>query len=115
MGCVVKVHLDDIFCEPGQGSLMDYDIFFRYPHKDITEAQNILQDLQVEGMKGWVDQGEIPDYTGITKSIMEGLAYSKVAYYYLSQWEMNYRIRDKVYPDALSDNHEGRKICIKTS
>jgi len=64
---------------------MDYDIFFNYPHKDMEKVQQILQALEVEGLNVWIDKSEISDYTGITNSIVEGLAHSRVLLSYYSQ------------------------------
>lgn len=67
---------------------MEYDVFFSYPHKDVIEAEQILKALQNLGLKIWIDKEEIRDFESITKSIVEGLAQSKVllAYYSLNYW-----------------------------
>jgi hypothetical protein len=67
---------------------MDYDIFFSYPHKDAEEVKHILQGLQAEGLKVWIDKSENRDFASITNSIVVGLAHSRVllAYYSQNYW-----------------------------
>ncbi|MFA4957157.1 MAG: tetratricopeptide repeat protein [Candidatus Methanoperedens sp.] len=67
---------------------MEYDVFFSYPHKDAAEVQQILEALQSEGLNVWIDKSEISDFDGITRSIIDGLAHSKVllAYYSRNYW-----------------------------
>jgi tetratricopeptide (TPR) repeat protein len=67
---------------------MEYDVFISYPHKDATEVDQIHKALQDIGLKVWRDKIEICDFESITKSIVEGLARSKVllAYYSLNYW-----------------------------
>jgi hypothetical protein len=55
-----------------------YDVFFSYPHKDSEKVMLILKALQARGLKVWIDADEILDFTGITRSIVNGLARSKV-------------------------------------
>jgi hypothetical protein len=66
---------------------MEYDVFFSYPHKDAREAVRILEALRTIS-NVWIDKSEIRDYESITRSIVEGLARSKVllAYYSLNYW-----------------------------
>jgi len=76
---------------------MEYDIFFSYPHKDEEEVNLILEALQAKELNVWIDQSEIQDYASITRSIIEGVAHSKVLVAYNSlnyahsracQWEL---------------------------
>jgi tetratricopeptide (TPR) repeat protein len=74
-----------------------YDVFFSYPHKDSEKVMQILEALQARGLKVWIDTNEIRDFAGITRSIVDGLARSRVimAFYSLNyahsracQWEL---------------------------
>jgi hypothetical protein len=74
-----------------------YDVFFSYPHKDSEKVMLILEALQTRGLKVWIDTNEIRDFAGITRSIVDGLARSRVimAFYSLNyahsracQWEL---------------------------
>jgi tetratricopeptide (TPR) repeat protein len=74
-----------------------YDVFFSYPHKDSEKVMLILEALKARGLKVWIDTNEIRDFAGITRSIVDGLAESRVimAYYSLNyahsracQWEL---------------------------
>lgn len=74
-----------------------YDVFFSYPHKDSEKVMLILEALQARGLKVWIDTDEIRGFVGITRSIVDGLARSRVlmAYYSLNythsracQWEL---------------------------
>jgi tetratricopeptide (TPR) repeat protein len=74
-----------------------YDIFFSYPHKDSEKVMQILEALRARGLKVWIDTNEIRDFAGITRSIVDGLARSRVimAFYSLNyahsracQWEL---------------------------
>jgi len=76
---------------------MEYDIFFSYPHKDLKEVNRILEAFRAKGLNVWIDQSEIQDYASITRSIIEGVAHSKVLLAYNSlnyahsracQWEL---------------------------
>jgi len=76
---------------------MEYDIFFSYPHKDEEEVNLILEALRAKGLNIWIDQSKIQDYASITRSIIEGVAHSKVLVAYNSlnyahsracQWEL---------------------------
>lgn len=76
---------------------MEYDIFLSYPHKDAGEVLRIVEALQTTGLSIWIDKSEIRDYESITRSIVEGLAKSKVILSYYSpnyahsracQWEL---------------------------
>lgn len=68
--------------------IVEYDVFFSYPHLDATEVEKIREALQTLGLNVWIDKSEIRDYESITHSIVEGLAKSKVllAYYSLNYW-----------------------------
>src|SRR3990172_662781 len=67
---------------------MEYDVFFSYPHRDAEQVQRILEALRAHKMNVWIDKSEIRDYESITRSIVDGLARSKVllAYYSLNYW-----------------------------
>jgi tetratricopeptide (TPR) repeat protein len=74
-----------------------YDVFFSYPHKDSEKVMLILEALRARGLKVWIDTNEIRDFAGITRSIVDGLARSRVimAFYSLNyahsracQWEL---------------------------
>ncbi|MCK4937157.1 MAG: tetratricopeptide repeat protein, partial [Methanosarcinales archaeon] len=76
---------------------MEYDIFFSYPRKDEKEVNLILKALQAKGLSVWIDHSKIQDYASITKSIIDGVAHSKVLLAYNSlnyahsracQWEL---------------------------
>jgi len=66
---------------------MEHDVFFSYPHEDAAEVVRILEALRAGGLNVWIDRNEIRDYESITKSIMRGLARSKVI---LSFYSLNY-------------------------
>jgi len=77
-----------------------YDIFLSYPHKDEKEVEKVNQILEVlrsKELNVWIDQSDIQDYASITRSIIEGVAHSKVLLAYNSlnyahsracQWEL---------------------------
>ena len=83
-----KIKMDDI---------MDYDVFLSYPHADRIEVMQICEALRARELTVWMDESDIPDYASITRSIVDGLARSRVllAYYSLNysrsracQWEL---------------------------
>ena len=74
-----------------------YDIFLSYPHKDKVEVAKICKALHDKGLNVWMDETKIPDYASITRSIVDGLARSRVLVAYNSlnyahsracQWEL---------------------------
>jgi len=74
-----------------------YDVFFSYPHKDSKDVMQIYEGLRASGLNVWIDHNEIRDYASITRSIVDGLARSKVLMAYNSlnyahsracQWEL---------------------------
>ena len=76
---------------------MDYDVFLSYPHADRAEVMQICKALRSRELTVWMDESDIPDYASITRSIVDGLARSRVllAYYSLNysrsracQWEL---------------------------
>ena len=83
-----NIQMDDI---------MDYDVFLSYPHADRAEVMQICEALRARELNVWMDESDIPDYASITRSIVKGLARSRVllAYYSLNysrsracQWEL---------------------------
>jgi hypothetical protein len=64
---------------------MMYDIFFSYPHADKDEVMPIARALQAAGLNVWIDETNVEDGASITKSIVEGLAQSKMLLAYYSQ------------------------------
>ena len=77
--------------------IMDYDVFLSYPHEDHAEVMQICEALRARELTVWMDESDIPDYASITRSIVDGLARSRVllAYYSLNysrsracQWEL---------------------------
>jgi tetratricopeptide (TPR) repeat protein len=76
---------------------MVYDVFFSYQHADTTEVLRICKALRARGLSVWIDKKDILDFASITRSIVEGLAKSKVLLAYYSrnysssracQWEL---------------------------
>jgi len=74
-----------------------YDIFLSYPHADKVEVAKICKALDDKGLNVWMDESDIPDYASITRSIVDGLARSRVLVAYNSlnyahsracQWEL---------------------------
>jgi len=74
-----------------------YDLFLSYPHKDKVEVAKICKALHDKGLNVWMDETKIPDYASITRSIVDGLARSRVLVAYNSlnyahsracQWEL---------------------------
>lgn len=93
-----------------------YDIFLSYPHADKVEVAKICKALRDKGLNVWMDETDIPDYASITRSIVDGLARSRVllAYYSLNysrsracQWELTAAF--------LAAQHEGdprRRVLV---
>jgi hypothetical protein len=67
------------------GDWHDVDIFFSYSHADKDEVMPICRALRAEGLDVWIDKTEVEDGESITRSIVEGLAQSKVLLAYYSQ------------------------------
>jgi len=74
-----------------------YDIFLSYPHADRVTVAKICKALHEKGLSVWMDESDIPDYASITRSIVDGLARSRVLVAYNSlnyahsracQWEL---------------------------
>lgn len=74
-----------------------YDVFISYPRKHIAEVEPIKDALEAEGLHVWFDTNDIQDYESITRSIVEGVANSRVLLAYYSaeyprrracQWEL---------------------------
>ncbi|MBE9519350.1 MAG: toll/interleukin-1 receptor domain-containing protein, partial [Bacteroidetes bacterium] len=74
-----------------------YDIFLSYPHADREEVAKICKALHDKGLNVWIDETDVSDYASITRSIVDGLARSKVLLAYNSlnyahsracQWEL---------------------------
>jgi tetratricopeptide (TPR) repeat protein len=64
---------------------MMYEIFFSYPSADEDEVMPICSALRAAGLDVWIDKTEVKDGASITRSIVEGLAKSKVLLAYYSQ------------------------------
>ena len=64
---------------------MMYDIFFSYSHADKDEVMPICRALRAAGLDVWIDKTEVKDGASITRSLVEGLARSKVLLAYYSQ------------------------------
>jgi len=105
-----KVQMNDI---------TDYDVFLSYPHadhKEVAEARQICEALRARELNVWMDESDISDYASITRSIVDGLARSRVllAYYSLNysrsracQWELTAAF--------LAAQHEGdprRRVLV---
>lgn len=78
-------------------NIMDYDVFLSYPHADHEEVVRICEALRARELTVWMDESDIPDYASITRSIVDGLARSRVLLAYYSrdyprsracQWEL---------------------------
>ena len=74
-----------------------YDIFLSYPHADRVKVAKICKALHDKGLSVWMDETDISDYASITRSIVDGLARSRVLVAYNSlnyahsracQWEL---------------------------
>jgi hypothetical protein len=83
-----NIQMDDI---------MDYDVFLSYPHADRAEVMQICEALRARELNVWMDESDIPDYASITRSIVDGLARTRVLLAYNSlnyahsracQWEL---------------------------
>jgi len=95
---------------------MTYDIFLSYPHADRVEVAKICKALHDKGLNVWMDESDISDYASITRSIVDGLARSKVLLAYYSrdyprsracQWELTAAF--------LAAQHEGdprRRVLV---
>jgi len=76
---------------------MDYDIFLSYTHKDHAKVMQICEAIRARELTIWMDETDIQDYASITRSIVDGLARSRVLVAYNSlnyahsracQWEL---------------------------
>ena len=102
-----EVQMDDI---------TDYDVFLSYPHTDHEEVMQICEALRARELTVWMDKRDIPDYANITRSIVDGLARSRVLLAYHScnysrsracQWELTAAF--------LAAQHEGdprRRVLV---
>lgn len=75
----------------------EYDIFISYHRADKEKVMPIYRALRDEGLKVWIDETDVSDYTSITGSIVDGLSRSKALLAYYShtypqrracQWEL---------------------------
>jgi len=75
----------------------EHNIFISYAHADQEKVMPICRALQDEGLKVWIDDTDVSDYTSITRSIVDGLSQSKALLAYYShtyprrracQWEL---------------------------
>ena len=57
--------------------MTSYDIFISYAHVDSERAHAIRGALAARGLNVWLDEAEIADFDGISRSIGQGLAQSK--------------------------------------
>ena len=94
-----KVQMDDI---------TDYDVFLSYPHKDLTEVKQICEALRARELTVWMDEIDIPDYASITRSIVDGLARSKVLLaYYSRNYSRSRACQWELTAAFLAAQHEG--------
>ncbi len=79
------------------GSDLYYDVFLSYSHAEAEATRPLAEALRQSGIRVWMDESDIPDFASITRSIIEGLACSKVLVAYYSriyplrrpcQWEL---------------------------
>jgi hypothetical protein len=75
----------------------EYDLFISYHRADKEKVMSIYRALRDEGLRVWIDETDVSDYTSITKSIVDGLSRSKALLAYYShtypqrracQWEL---------------------------
>ena len=76
---------------------MPYNLFISYRHADAGRVLPLVEALRSEGLAIWIDEREIEDFAGITRSIVEGLANAKAMLAWYSaiypqsracQWEL---------------------------
>lgn len=76
---------------------MTYDLFISYRHADADRVLPLVEALRAAGLAIWIDEREIEDFAGITRSIVEGLANAKALLAWYSaiypqsracQWEL---------------------------
>lgn len=98
---------------------MEYDVFFSYPHADNTEVLRICEALRARGLSVWIDKKDILDFASITRSIVDGLARSKVLLAYYSrnysssracQWELT-----AAYLAAQREGNPRQRVLIINS
>jgi TIR domain-containing protein/tetratricopeptide repeat protein len=96
--------------EPG------YDVFVSYPWADREAVQALAQALREHGLRVFVDDPEIEDFTRITTTIIDSLATSRVLLAYYSaayptrracQWELT-----AVYLAAQRAGDPSRRILV---
>jgi hypothetical protein len=75
----------------------EYDLFISYHRVDKEKVMPVYRALRDEGLKVWIDETDVSDYTSITRSIVDGLSRSKALLAYYShtypqrracQWEL---------------------------
>lgn len=75
----------------------EYDLFISYHRADKEKVMPIYRALRDEGLRVWIDETDVSDYTSITRSIVDGLSRSKALLAYYShtypqrracQWEL---------------------------
>jgi hypothetical protein len=102
-----KVQMDDI---------MDYDVFLSYPHKDHAEVMQICEALRARELTVWMDKSDIPDYASITRSIVDGLARSRVLLaYYSRNYSRSRACQWELTAAFLAAQHEGdprRRVLV---
>jgi hypothetical protein len=102
-----KVQIDDI---------MDYDVFLSYPHADRAEVMRICEALRARELTVWMDESDIPDYASITRSIVDGLARSRVLLaYYSPNYAQSRACQWELTAAFLAAQHEGdprRRVLV---
>jgi tetratricopeptide (TPR) repeat protein len=75
----------------------EYDLFISYHRADKEKVMPVYRALRNEGLRVWIDETDVSDYTSITRSIVDGLSRSKALLAYYShtypqrracQWEL---------------------------
>ena len=101
-----KIQTDDI---------MDYDVFLSYPRADRAEARHICEALRSRELTVWMDESDIPDYASITRSIVDGLARSRVLLaYYSRNYSRSRACQWELTAAFLAAQHEGdpRRVLV---
>jgi hypothetical protein len=102
-----KIQMDDI---------MDYDVFLSYPHADHEEVMQICEALRARELTVWMDESDIPDYASITRSIVDGLARSRVLLaYYSRNYSRSRACQWELTAAFLAAQHEGdprRRVLV---
>ena len=82
---------------PSKRKSGDYDVFVSHAHLDSEHVLPLVQALREHGLRVWFDEHEIQPHDGITDSVREDLARSKLLLAYYStvyptrracQWEL---------------------------